>query len=156
MSIQADKSRSSGSGISLDYSLRLQKTLTDRAADIMSRAYSFKLTHEEISESVVQLRQSREWKRAPHWVKSYIEGYLHARRDEIYRHHMAWMLSLNGKLVSSKMVDTTTKDEVELGIHKNIGYQTPWARVDGEKSRHVWKDADGQPMLDKPYDQKWR
>jgi hypothetical protein len=144
------------SGISIDRALRLREKLKLRAGDIFSRAIMFKWSHEDIQEETIKLHASNEWKRSPGWVQSYLRGYIDARRDNIYRDNLMWVLSLDDKLVTSREVDTATKDEQELGITKCTSYRTPWQRVDGEKSRHVWKDSEGQPMLDKPYDAKWR
>lgn len=144
------------SGISINYALRLKDKLKVRAMDIFSRAISFKLSHEEIQTYVMELQSTKEWKRSPTWVKEYVRGYMDARRDDIYRYHMVWMLWLDNKLVTKVGVDTATKDEQELGLTHCTSYRSPWQRVDGDRSRHVWKDAEGNPMMDKSYDAKWR
>jgi hypothetical protein len=35
-------------------------------------------------------------------------------------------------------------------------YKSPWARIDNNKSRHVWTDKEGNPLRDMPVDGKWR
>lgn len=34
-------------------------------------------------------------------------------------------------------------------------YRSPWARINGDLSRHVWKDAQGSPLRDKPFDRRF-
>jgi hypothetical protein len=180
-------------GISISRSLDLQGRLTGRAADIFSQAVTFKLTSEDISQMVAQrLQGSPEWKRTPQWVHSYVQGYMKARRDNLYTTHLEWLLWLDGRLVTSKSVAQITKDErtakftslvqmceESVLLYQKQGgscrtpptleefdrdpdrffpsdYMSPWRRVDADKSRHVWKDAEGNPLPDKPFDRKWR
>lgn len=180
-------------GISMDRAFSLQSELLRRAAAIHSQAISFKMASEDISREVRErLYNSSEWKRAPRWVHSYVEGYMQARRENIYRHHMMWMLWLDGRLLTSKEVgvitelenrtqfqDLVEKCEESVRLYKKHGgscrhpptweefnsnvskffpstYKSPWSRIDGDKSRHVWTDEQGNPLPDRPYDRKWR
>ena len=180
-------------GISIDRALDLQGKLLKRTEDIFSQAISFKMASEDISREVRErLYLSPEWKRSPHWVRSYIEGYMKSRRDNIYKYHMAWMLWLDGSLLTSKSIDFITENEKRaqfttvvkrceesVRLYKKHGgscrhpptweefnsnvskffpstYKSPWSRIDGDKSRHVWIDEKGNPMLNRPYDRKWR
>lgn len=187
------------SGISGDRAYRIQTKLKARLLDIISQGVCFKLTHDEVCEQVRdKVMGDSDWKKAPAYVHTYIQGVWDAKRDEMYRYHIVWVLSCDGKLMTSKEVDELTKKEKEelyaahvkwcedsvseynknggscrrpdtleefsrnfsrgiavgLGI-RSVDYKSPWSRIDGDLSRHVWKDAQGNPMLHKPYDRKF-
>jgi hypothetical protein len=155
------------SGITAKRAFNLQCKLVERADDLYSRAYWYCSTHEQIVESEQRkLWHSKEWARVPSYVHSYVEGYVAAKREELYRHHLYWMVWLDGKLVTSKEVDERTKEEHKLILDRcnadcqdyaePAGYRSPWSRIDSEQSRHVWVDNAGNPLPDKPFDGKWK
>jgi hypothetical protein len=145
------------SGISFDRAYKIRIRLQQRVDTIMSCARAYRMTHEAITDKWVKdIRDSQEWKRSPEWVKSYIEGYWTAQKDTIYRYHLVWLLWLDGGLTSRHVVDTLTEVEKATGKDKEPNYRSPWARIDNDRSRHVWLDAQGNARADSPYDAKWK
>lgn len=180
------------SGISGNRAYKIQCKLVERVADIYSCARMFYYTHEQIREQVSKMYDCSDWKRAPTYVNSYVQGYMQARRDDMWQHQFVWLLSCDGKLMTSKEVDVLTEKEKEdkcsafiamceesvrlyakvggscrhpptreeymrdFSKHQPSDYKSPWQRVNGELSRHVWKDSAGNPLRDKPCDEKFR
>lgn len=147
------------SGISSERAYRIQRKLIDIVADIYSAAIIFKSTHDDILNNLTKrVYKTVEWKKAPSYVQSYVLGYLEARRSEINRYHLAWVLSCDGKLMTNKEVDELTAAERGIGYEDVVVHDgpTPWGRIDNDLSRHVWTDAHGNPMLDKPFDRKFK
>ena len=141
------------SGISGDRAYRIQKKYAEKIKDIYSRAVSYKSPHETTSELLSsEVWRSPELKKAPSYVRSYLQGMNDCKFDEIYRHHLAWMLSLDGKLMTRKQVDEQAALEKEMALDRNPSYRSPWQRIDSDSSRHVWLDSKGNPLPDKPYD----
>lgn len=140
------------SGISSKRAFDLQSMIENRLKSIISAAIDFKSTNETITENICKdIFESEEWKRLPEYRRAYVRGYYAALREEIYRHHIVWMLSCDGNLMLSKEVDALTKAE---GFDRNK--PTPWSRIDSNLSRHVWKDANGLPLKDKSFDARFR
>jgi hypothetical protein len=148
------------SGISSDRAYRIQRKMESHLWDIYSQTVMFQRTHEQMSLQVSQqVYSSSNLQKAPAYVHSFLQGMLEVMRSNIYREHLVWALSIDGKLMTSKEVDQLTaqeKKEQDLcGIPFNWEYKSPWSRVDGDKCRHVWKKADGTPAYDRPYDGKF-
>lgn len=141
------------SGISVDRTYRIQTKIMARVKDIYSRAIFYNLTYESISDELAKVYNDPQLKLTPAYVKHHIFGYCEAKREEIYHHHVQWMLWLDGKLVTSEEVNSITKSEKPISSDRD--YRTPWQRVDNEKSRHVWL-KNGVPQLDRPLDRKFQ
>lgn len=150
----ADKRKRSG--ISGNRAYKLKSRLVSRIADIYANAVHFKLTHDEISQKVREIMNDVDYKRLPTHAKEYIQGYWQAKRDEVYRYHITWVLSLDGNLLTSKEVDSITMLEKSLNLSVSPDYKSPWSRINGDLSRHVWKDANGAPLRDKSFDVRFR
>lgn len=151
-------------GISADRAYKLQEKLTARIKDLMSQARHFHYTNEDISANMLaHVRLSHEWRKAPRYVHTYCDGVYRTLRDDIYRNHLVWMLSLDGVLRSSKEVDALTL--TEKGMYTSSGdgwslvlnkeYKSPWSRIDNDLSRHVWRSVAGTVLLDKPFDARF-
>jgi hypothetical protein len=128
----------------------IQSELKNNINYIYSNAIHFKLTHDDI---VDQIREKvydiARAKKVPQYVISFLDGYWEAKREEVYRNHIVWVLSIDGMLMTSKEVDAWKAS-------KDFSHDTsPWSRIDTESCRHVWKDNDGHPMLDKPFDRRF-
>jgi hypothetical protein len=72
-----------------------------------------------------------------------------------------WVLSVDGKLMTSKQVDELTRTENDANratpnTFPTKEYRSPWSRVDSEKSQHVWIGKDGAPMYDKPFSRRFQ
>jgi hypothetical protein len=119
-------------------------------AYIYMRAASFRMTSDKIAELTREVFTSELYLRAPEYAKGYVHGFHEAKRDELYHGRIRWMLWLDGHLVTSKQVDERTKAEVGLAGH--TGYRSPWARIDSDRSRHVWTDEKGNLLPDHPFD----
>jgi hypothetical protein len=151
------------SGISSARAYRIQSQALNKLGDIYGRAVHFKLTHDEISDEVCKVLSWVESKKCPYHVRAFLLGYWQARRDEMYRHHITWLLGLDGELLTSKEVDARTEEEKRLGYASpdtnwdHCNYRSPWSRIDGDKSRHVWMDKPGGvPLRDKPFDLRFK
>lgn len=152
-------------GITVQRAYKLQEKLTARIKDLMSQARHFHLTNEDIIDNMVQVRIHPDYHRAPRYVHAYCEGVYRTLREDIYNNRLMWVLSLDGKLVSSKEVDDLTLWEKEhfpiasksCNVFPNgsSGYKSPWSRINNDLSRHVWKDVEGKPLLDKPFDARF-
>lgn len=153
------------SGISGARASRIAAELKKRLLDIIFQGIHFKQTHDFISQRIIAgVLDTPEWRKAPGYVCSYLQGVSDTKRDEIYHYHLAWLLSVDGSLLTSKQVNALTRMEKEYGqslpdgsriYSTDPGYKSPWSRVDSSLSRHVWKDANGNPLADKPYDAKF-
>jgi hypothetical protein len=144
------------SGITLDRALTIQHKMQVRVADIYEAAIVMYMTSEQISERVREVFADKTYDKAPTWVISYVQGYSAARKDAIYRYHLVWVMWLDGRLCTRGEVDQATEEELEAGEDRSPHYRSPWQRIESDKSRHVWKDKNDQPLYDMPYDGKWR
>lgn len=164
------------SGISEARASRIQDVLKSRLLDIFSKAKHFKFTDDELRNAVINdVLHSHEGKLAPRYVLAYLHGVWDCLRDDVWYRHLAWMLYLDGKLMTNKEVDEVTRQEKEelhrdYAVANNIeirsseresnyipaDYKSPWSRIDSDKSRHVWLDENKKPMLDKPFQAKFR
>ena len=77
-------------------------------------------------------------------------------RDNLYRDHLLWVLSVDGKLMTSEEVDQKTIEEKGTKMSEEEFYRSPWSRINGDLCRHVWTYKDGQPMYDKPFDRRFK
>lgn len=68
----------------IERSLAMRDTAKVRVADAFSVARLIGATHGDLLEMVQKAKPVR----APHWVKSYIDGYQAACTDELYRSHL--------------------------------------------------------------------
>lgn len=144
------------SGISSKRAYELQTALVSRVGDTFSYAVHFQLTYEQIGARLQEfVYNTPEWERLPIARRSYILGYCQAKRDDLYRHHFTWVLSCDGKLMTSKEVDALTAAEKAAGKDTSPDYRSPWSRIDSDQSRHVWV-KDGKPLLDKSIDARFR
>lgn len=136
-----------------DRSFRIQETLKERLTEVFFIATTIYWTHEHITEECVKrVWNSEELRRAPNYVRSYLQGYADAKRAEHIK-KLVWMKSVDGMLLTTSDVNALTQweslswDKLEL---------TPWQRVDESLSRHVYVSCQGEGILvNKPYDQKF-
>lgn len=146
-------------GMSLDRAIRLQSEFLQSAQDVMSNCIYFKLTHDDILEHLNARIFSRpEWKKVPAYVQAYINGWLRCKYDSIYLQHLIWMKSVDGNLLTTKeMYELCNKESIPFEVANSAeGYKTPWARCDTDLCRHVWKDENGNPLVNKPYDRRFQ
>ena len=146
------------SGISAARSHKLEKIFRERMSSIFSQGIRFQHTHEHMLKCIhSEILDTPEWKMVPERVRSYIEGYWKAKRDEVYQYHLVWVMSVDGKLMTNKeIIDALTEEEKMYEVTDKTGqYRSPWSRVNSNLSRHVWKDRDGKILLDKPYDARF-
>ncbi len=146
------------SGISADRAYKIRSRLKSRLADIISSGVSFHSTIDTITDNVRKMVwEDKDLKRCPERVRSYLRGYYDAKWDEMWNKHFVWLLWCDGQLMTNKEVDALTDKERREGANpRDPNYKSPWSRIDSDKSRHVWKGKDGEPLRDKPIDQKWR
>lgn len=126
-----------------------------------------------------------EYDRAPGHVRAYIQGVLDTLWHNMHHYHLVWVHSLDGMLMVRDEVALSTDKEMateyaayvkrcgkpEDGSYRDpptfsefsrnwskflpSDYKSPWMRVDTDKSRFVWKDGNGKPLLNRPYDKKF-
>ena len=138
-------------GTSSSQSLKLKMILAEQLHEVFSRAIREHHTHEYIMEHVLIVLAN---KKLPRHAKEYLQGICDTMRWTIYSHHLIWLKMLDGELRTTEEVEALTIRESVAAY--TVGYRSPWARVDSDQSRHVWKDEHGQPLRDKPYDAKFR
>lgn len=162
------------SGISGDRAYRIQVKLRQRLLDTISNCIHFHTTAEYLSAQVGAVFGNPDLKRAPRYVSSYLRGVWDTKREDIQQHHLVWLLYCDGSLLTSEQVDELTLKEhtamwtafcttwrkiptLQEFIAKLLpsDYKSPWSRINSELSRHVWKDAQGNPLVDKPYDSRF-
>jgi len=132
---------------------RLMQGLLNNLDSIYNLAKHFKWSHEEIMEQTALKVYNAEHHRLPAFERGQIYGYHQALRNQLWN-QMFWLLSVDGKLLTSKEVDALTALENE-GPHQP-DYRSPWSRVNSDLSRHVWADDQGQSLRDKSFDRKFR
>lgn len=143
------------SGMSIDRAINIQERLKKRISDIFGRTIAYKLTWDELHELLFrEISESQSYKKAPAWVHSFLKGYMEARKEEIHRHHTAWLLWVDGQLMTRKDVDTIAAQESAPLSSPDPNFKGVWSRIDNDKSRHVWKDGNAV-YRDKPFDRKW-
>ena len=143
-----------------------------------------KLTGDDITDRLrTRVYESGEYLRLPTWAKSHIAGYCEAKREEVWKYHLVWVMMLDGKLRTSEEVDELTRQEAailhagyvgecirlnkqpatlekfasSIGHFIQSNYMSPWQRIvttKPNKSRYVWKNVQG-PLYSKPYDRKF-
>lgn len=148
------------SGIPFERAYRYQRKLVSRVGDIFLRAECCHMTSEKISERMrEEVYESVEWRKTPEWVHAHVNGYYEAKRNELYRYHIGWVMWLDGELLTSKAIDALTLQEnnAQRATPHTFPkeYKSPWSRIDSEKSRHVWIDREGNLLLNRPFDEKW-
>lgn len=155
------------SGMTGARTFRLQAKLKVRVQEILSTTVALKLTWDDQYDRLnKEVFHTPEWKKVPQYVRSYIDGYIDCWRAQMYRDHIKWMLSLDGLLLTNTDIDAITRQEVrDGGMWESTtrwiditskDYRSPWSRIDGDKSRHVWLDKPGGlPLSRKPLDRKW-
>lgn len=140
------------SGLSSDRAFKLQRKLESRLTHIISNAAHFKRPFDEISEKVhAEVFNQADFNRLPAYSKGYIKGIYDATKANLWT-KTAWVLSIDGKLLTSKDVEELYQQEKAIPGNNstNPEYRSPWARVDQDLSRHVWMDEKGNPLLDRP------
>jgi hypothetical protein len=75
-------------GISIDRSLRLRDRGISMWNTLDSQARIYGLSHEVILQETDKIRNAIAI--APHWVKSYVDGYAMALRNAWYHQHLIW------------------------------------------------------------------
>lgn len=139
-------------GISLDRSLRIRETLSTCVFNVYSTAIRCHHTHDQLLNARTELVfKHSDYKKAPNWVRSYLQGMEKVLMANIWNQHLVWMLSVDGELLTSKEVSLLTEKEKGMSLSKEPGYRDPWMRVDGDLSRHCWKDRQGNILRDKPF-----
>jgi hypothetical protein len=144
------------SGISIDRAEKLRGELRSAIANAFSLAQHFKLTADATRDTIGAAIKHASSRGAPAWVIAYARGYWDARRDEQYLHHFAWVMWCDDKLMTRDEIDALTRIEHEAGLDERHDYRSPWSRIDSDKSRHVWTDDEGNPLRDKPVDERWK
>jgi hypothetical protein len=125
------------SGVSIDRALRIKTSLLSHLKECVSLTRTCKLSHTKMCELFQERVYSRkEWKQAPRWVHEYLFGYKEAQIELLYRHEIEWRLFVDGVLLTSTAVHAIADNERSMAIPVSEGI---WQRVDGDKSRHVWK-----------------
>ena len=140
--------------MSLDRALAIKSILASYLKDVYSSAIHFKMPHEKLLErKQLFVLNDPLYRKAPRWVHAYLNGMEDIMRDNIYRYHLVWLMSVDGKLLTRKEMDELYKQEKAIADkHKpNDDYKSPWARVNSELSNHYWKDDNGNPLRDKPF-----
>ena len=152
------------SGISSDRAYRIQRAMISRVSDIYSSHVHFHTTYEDVAEELRStVHNSQELALCPERVRAYIDGYCEALRNNIWNTKVMWVLSVDGKLMTSKQVDELTRtaraendaNRATPNTFPTKEYRSPWSRVDVEKSQHVWIGKDGAPMYDKPFSHRF-
>lgn len=130
--------------------------LLRRLSDIYTRARCYHLTHEDIAELVRDEVKNDQFARLPAYWQGCIDGAWECRRNELRQYHLVWTLFCDGRLLTSEEVDALTAEERASGLAQQPEYRSPWSRIDNNQSRHVWKDAKGQLLRDKPFDRRFK
>lgn len=139
-------------GLSADRAYKLQCDMKSRLLDIIGMAISCKMTHSDICDRVRKDVMSEAARRgAPQHVISYIRGIYDTRMDDMYRYHIVWTMYVDGKLRTSQEVRAMCDREAKLKKSKSLDYKSPYARVDSDKSVHVWTDSKGTVLYDRPF-----
>jgi hypothetical protein len=152
----------------IDRQYKTQRALLMRLQSIYCAAIQLKQTADHISDQTCKLVfHSQEAKTITRSQLEYLHGYNEAKRHDLYQNHLIWMMWVDSKLMSSKDISRLEKNEAMMfqiavnGIVLNTGnkpdidYISPWRRVNGDLCRHVWKDANGNPLPNKPFDAKF-
>lgn len=134
----------------------LARKLISRLSDTYGQARHFQFTHDEIVELVRDKVKNDQFARLPAYWQGYIEGMYECQRDRLFRECLMWMLSCDGRLMTSKEVDALTELEVQAKLHLDPEYRSPWSRIDSGLSRHVWVDKEGNPLREKPFERKFK
>lgn len=148
--------RSGISPVSGERACKLQSDLKEKVREVFMAARYLYPTGETVQRQLnSRVYESDEWSRVPGYVQSYIHGYIDACRDGQQR-DLVWVKMVDGKLLTSVEVDDLTDSEKQEGKHLSPDYLSPWQRVDTDLCRFVWKGDTGKPILNKPFDQKFR
>ena len=125
-------------GVSIKRALNIKSYLLSHLQECISLTRTCKLSHAKMCELFQERVYGRkEYKLAPRWVHSYLSGYKDAQIELIYRHELEWRMSLDGKLLTSEVIDAIADIEKKYPLPSNA--KSAWQRIDGDKSRHVWK-----------------
>lgn len=145
-----DKKASGKSRISGARAHRLLRQWVATLNDIYGSAPHWMPRADELTEMVrTRIFLTPEWSRVPFYSRYFLDGMWEARRNELYRHHLVWVLSLDGALLTRSQVDALA-DREDAGLVSHPVWRA-WSRINNERSRYVWKNLDGTPRLDKPY-----
>lgn len=135
-----------------DRNYHIAQQLMGRVRDALSIGIQFQQTIDKIGQNMRGgVIDTQDFARLTIYYQGMVEGYRRSAWESLWK-HAYWMLSCDGKLMTSKEVDALT--EAEKDISKEESYQSPWSRIDNDQSRHVWKAPDGSPMRDKPFTEK--
>jgi hypothetical protein len=115
-----------------------------RMAEVFTMVETLYLTHDELTRRLLAIDISK----LPKHAHEYLRGYCDARR-EAHQRMITWVKWLDGRLVTSDAINILT--QLEAKKKQPATYRSPWQRVNGDLSRHVWIGRDGQPLLSKPY-----
>src|ERR1700682_1913260 len=66
-----------------------------RLNDLLSRAKSFKVTHDWILKERNTIFESTDWKPLPRCDKEYLRGYFEAQNEELWNYHLEWRMWVN-------------------------------------------------------------
>lgn len=143
------------SGISHKRAQVIENSVLGDIRSVFFTAEALNHTNEHITEEITAVMNTRNAKRLPLHRLTYINGYIAARRENIYTSKLVWVVSVDEKLLTSEETHALAEDEKDMPLlYLDENYRSPWQRVNLTLSRHVWKrDRDGSPMLDKPYDE---
>lgn len=87
-------------GVSIKKALSMRSNAVTAVRDLYSTATAFKLTANEINirfRAIVGAKLGK----APHWAKSYVEGYRQCLNDELYRSALVFGCWVDGKFYSN-------------------------------------------------------
>ena len=140
------------SGMHANQAYNWERRFMSIAKDVYNSAILFHWSHKRLLENLEQrLYSLPAWKKAPRYARAYVTGWMLCRADHIWEHQTVWVMSVDGQLLTGKEIDALTTKEKQEGLDCRVAYRSPWGRIESEKSCHVWRDAAGNPMRDKPY-----
>ncbi len=88
-------------GYHIGKSLRVRDSGKNALRDLYSSARHFGLSHSEIMTRRNEIYDQGGINAAPHWVKSYLEGYWQHIMDSAYRYDLMFGGTLNGRFYST-------------------------------------------------------
>ena len=152
------------SGMSGDRSYRIQSKAKMRLDDIFSHARHFYYKHEDITKRVLSSEVLNLPEGTPQYVHSYLRGRWEVLSDELYRHHIMYVFSIDGVLMTKEervQLTLTEMNELRRKFCLSEGdreekwvpkdYLSPIRRINNDKCCYVYIDRDGKPLFNKKY-----
>lgn len=142
-------------GFTTERSVREQNRFIGILDQVFANARHFYWTDETIRQELKQkVFTNAIWLKLSAAAQAYVMGYWEAKRKDIWLHQVEWALHIDGKLMTSAQARALDKAERDAAGGKD--YQHPYCkeRLNADLCVHVWKDANGNPRLDKPFNPK--